>query len=316
MSYIFSLTKKVRCFVTLLAAALFLGVVPARAQMETGSYFLLGYTLGSVNNGAAYGYKNVGGKEYNVDYFADSFTHDTFGLRYMVVNDDFYYDVDLQALTMAVFMMNAFLSDETIDGDTDADMGLFPGTGLYGDFGKNMGGAGGGLALYGTDVTIISADVLGGGGMFQYGLNFSINGIGGNSGGQKVKELSNAQNLRFLANKSFMAFGPALGYTVLDNLFAVMRVNYILGFKDNGEIELDTRGYGFELYPTIRFLPRSSFSFWNSDIGLYAEAYMKYRRFFEQKATNPGVRMENETITIPAFSTTSFGITIGIYLHD
>ncbi len=55
----------------------------AFAQISDGDYYMVGYGIGSVSSGAAYGYKNGPAETYNLDYYEDSFSHTSFHIKHI-----------------------------------------------------------------------------------------------------------------------------------------------------------------------------------------------------------------------------------------
>lgn len=278
------------------------------AQIQEGDYYMVGYGFGTVSSGAAYGYKNSANKTFNLDYYEDSFSHSSFHIKYMSIDDDFYMGMDFEILATLVAAMTGALGD-------GFDITSYPGTGEWNDLDKNLSQfknrTDPKLYSTGTDFTYGNLDLLFGDSEMKFGAHVGLNGVGGNDDDEynNFEAFSGAEhNFHYLANKIFWTIGGAHQYTIMENLFVTTRASLIWGWKDNGVRELDSSTWGFEIYPNIRFL-------YGEDIGLFADVYMKYRSFseLESKVKTQNI---NEKITIPGFSTMHFGLAVGVYLNN
>ncbi|NOX89097.1 MAG: hypothetical protein GXO77_08725 [Calditrichaeota bacterium] len=299
-----------RCFSKIVLASIALTFLVSNslfAQFSGGSYYLAGYAMGKVSSGAAYGYKNVSGKTYKLNYYKDSFTHGSLSFKYMRTYKGGYFGMDFDLIGTLIAAMTGALS-------RNFDMTSFPGTGVWRDMEKNLGkhkiSSEPKLYSTGTDFTYGTLDLLFGDGSRKYGFHFGFNGVGGNDDDEynKIRQLSNSQNFRYLTNKIFFTLGPAYQFYVNDNFFLLSRVNLIWGLKDNGVREFQSNTWGYEIYPTARYI-------FGGRLGLFADAFVKYRHFFALDAVVEQANLK-ENITVPGFSTTQIGIALGVYFRE
>ncbi len=292
---------------TVVILTLIMAASPLYAQFSSGDYYMLGYGFGTVSSDAAYGYKNQSTKTNNLDYYKDSFNHGSVYVKYMSVDRTGLMAMDFDLITTLGAVMGGLLGD--------FDITSLPGTGEWNDLDKNLGKykSASSPKLYstGSDFTYGNLDLLFGDREMMFGFHLGLNGTGGNDDDEfnNFEAFSGPNhNFRYLANKIYWSIGFANAYFFNENLLLLSRANVIWGWKDNGVRELDNNTWGFEIFPTVRFV-------WGGDIGLFVDGFVKYRNFFEVESVVDASRVK-EKIKIPGFSTTHIGVTIGVYLRD
>lgn len=228
----------------------------ALGQVETGTYYMLGITLGTAYNGSAYGYKNEGPPTYELEFYGDYFRHATGNFRWVRVTPKQYLELDLQSIGLLFTGMRAmWLTSEGRDLPPQA----FAGTGRFRSLNRHLAEdlvhPDSSAAHFGTDYSFFALDYLRGGEQ-KLGFHLSLNGIGSYLNGS-LPQLENSHNLRFPSRKLFWAFGPAISIDpgFVDQWRFTTRVNALFSMKKNGYHDQDSWGYGLEVFPSLRYVP-------------------------------------------------------------